>query len=153
MALEITTHEEYESATVYEFNDSAVYIPAGVTDQVGVEVEDDHEAVRAADAVSRETPNGVVIFEDNGRSATDRAELWAGIHDLSRIDGPLRWREDMPNVAGRVRIPAVVVAEGTAAMAAFLACYGFENEEIGDALGVGARTVSQYISDFRKGER
>jgi predicted transcriptional regulator len=52
-----------------------------------------------------------------------------------------------------VEIPAVVAAEGTVAMAAYLATHGFENNEVGDALGVGSRTVSQYISDFRKGER
>lgn len=31
-------------------------------------------------------------------------------------------------------------------MAAYLATHGFENQEIADALGVGSRTVSQYIS-------
>ena len=35
-------------------------------------------------------------------------------------------------------------------MAAFITCYGFSNAEIGDALGVGSRTVSQYIIDFGK---
>ena len=54
---------------------------------------------------------------------------------------------------GRVGIPAVVAAGGTAAMAAFLATHGFANDETGDAPGVGSRTVSQYTSDFRKGER
>jgi predicted transcriptional regulator len=52
-----------------------------------------------------------------------------------------------------VGIPELIAAEGTAAMAAYLATHGFENNEIADALGVGARTVSQYISDFRKGEQ
>jgi hypothetical protein len=153
MALEITTHDEYESGTVYEFNGKAVYVPADVTDLVGVDLEDDHDAVRAADAVHRETPRSIVLFEDTGRSATDRAELWAALNELDRVDEPLRWREDVPDETDRVRIPAVVAAEGTAAMASFLACYGFDNGEIGGALDVGSRTVSQYISDFRKGER
>jgi len=153
MVLKITAHEEYESGTVYEFNDSAVYVPAGVTDRVGVDLKDDHDAVRAAGSVHRETPRSIVQFEENGRSPINRAELWAALNELSRVDEPLDWRADIPDEAGRVRIPAIVASEGTAAMAAFLACYGFKNEEIGEALGVGSRTVSQYISDFRKGER
>lgn len=46
----------------------------------------------------------------------------------------------------------MIAAEGTAAMAVYLATHGFENDEIADELGVGNRTVSQYISDFLKGE-
>jgi hypothetical protein len=38
-------------------------------------------------------------------------------------------------------------------MAVFLATHGFKNSEVGDAPAVGSRTVSQYISDFRKGQR
>jgi len=76
MALEITTHEEYESGTVYEFNGDAVYVPAGVTERVDIDIEDDHDAVRAVGSVHRETPSSIVSFEDNSRSAIDRAELW-----------------------------------------------------------------------------
>jgi predicted transcriptional regulator len=47
----------------------------------------------------------------------------------------------------------VIAAEGTAAMAAYLATHRFANDEIATALGVGSRTVSQYLSDFKKGER
>ena len=63
------------------------------------------------------------------------------------------WRPTTHDVCWRVGIPAVIATEGTAAMAAYLATHGFENGEIADAVGVGSRTVSQYISDFRKGER
>jgi DNA-directed RNA polymerase specialized sigma24 family protein len=153
MSLEITTHKEYDTGTIYKFNGKAVFVPAGVTDQVGVDLEDDHEAVRAADGLHRETPGSVVVFENNGRSATDRAELWAAIHELPSVEKSLVWRADIPDETSRIRIPVIVAAEGTAAMATFLACYGFSNSEIGDALDVGSRTVSQYISDFRKGER
>jgi len=31
--------------------------------------------------------------------------------------------------------------------------FGKSHQEIADALGVGRRTVSQYLSDFKKGER
>jgi len=88
-----------------------------------------------------------------GGDATERAELWAAIHDTIPLDDLLEWRETTTETCGRIRVPAVVAADGTAAMATFLATYGFENGEIADGLGVGARTVSQYISDFRKGER
>jgi len=153
MALEITTHEEYESGTVYEFNGDAVYVPTGVTEWVDIDLEDDRDAVRAVGSVHRETPRSIVQFEDNGRSAINRSELWATLNELNRVNEPLCWRADMPDEADRVRIPTIVASEGTAAMAAFLACYGFDNAEIGNALDVGSRTVSQYLSDFRKGER
>jgi predicted transcriptional regulator len=46
-----------------------------------------------------------------------------------------------------------VVSEGNAVLTAYLASYDFPNDEIANALGVGSRTVSQYLSDFKKGER
>ena len=153
MPPDVTRYSEFGNGIVYEFRKQAVYVPAGVIDQVGVDAEDEVDAVRAADAVHRETPPGVVVFETDGRDATDRAELWAAIHDAVPLDEPLEWREPPAETCGRIRVPAVVAAAGTAAMATFLASYGFENGEIADGLGVGTRTVSQYISDFQKGER
>lgn len=137
-ALEITTHEEYNTGTVYESKNNTVFVPVGVVGQVGSDLKDDHDAVRAAAAVRRETPTGVVVFNDNGWFATNRAELWAAVNDLDVVDEyePLLWRAGMPDEAARVRIPATVAAEGTAAMAAFLACYRFSNSDIGDALGL-----------------
>jgi len=54
---------------------------------------------------------------------------------------------------GHARIPVGVAVAGTAAMAAYLAVHGLSNDEIGEYLDVGSRTISQYISDFQKGER
>jgi hypothetical protein len=153
MPPDVTRYSEFESGTVYEFREQAVYVPAGVIDQVGVDAEDEVEAVRAADAVHRETPPGVVSFESAGRDATERAELWAAIHDVIELDEPLEWHPAISDDCRQVRIPAIVAADGKAAMATFLGSYGFENGEIADSLGVGSRTISQYISDFQKGER
>jgi hypothetical protein len=153
MSPEVTLHKEFDSGAVYELKNNAVFVPLGLADRVGSEVEDDEEAVYAAVSLHNDTPDGVVRFESNGRSATDRASLWAAIHDLVGIEDPLQWNEVATSDCSRVRIPALVAADGKAAMATFLAVYGFDNNEIGDALGVGSRTVSQYISDFQKGER
>ncbi|MHC3382111.1 hypothetical protein [Haloarcula sp. H-GB5] len=116
----------------------------------------DEEAVRAATGLNRETPPGAVVFEDTEDSARDAetyAQLWAVIVETVRLEKPLEWRLTTHDECWQVGIPAVIVAEGTAAMAAYLVTQDFENQEIADALGVGGRTVSQYISDFRKGER
>lgn len=56
MTLEITTHEEHKSGIVYEFNGNAVYAPASATERVNINLEDDHDAVRAVGSVHRETP-------------------------------------------------------------------------------------------------
>jgi hypothetical protein len=54
----------------------------------------------------------------------------------------IEWRPTTHDECWRVRNPAVIAAEGTAAMVAYLATQGFENQEVADALGVGSRTVS-----------
>jgi DNA-binding NarL/FixJ family response regulator len=51
------------------------------------------------------------------------------------------------------RVPVAIVAEGKAAVAAYLASHGLGNTEIAEYLDVGSRTVAQYISDLQKGER
>jgi len=153
MVPEITLHRQYESGSIYEFRDKAVFVPAGVTEQVEVDIETDENAVLAADSPHRDTPDGVVGFEDDGRNTLTRAELWAIIHDRIDVTEPLKWHEPLSDDCERTRIPVIVAADRKAMMAAFLASYGFENDEIGNALGVGQRTVVQYISDFKKGER
>ncbi len=153
MPPEIKVHEGFDSGTVYKFRGNAVFVPAGIVEQIGTNIESEEDAVWAADSPHQDTPLGTVVFEGNGREATDRAALWATIHERVGIEPPLAWRESGSDPCERVRVPAVVAADGHAAMAAFLACYGFDNGEIANAIGVGQRTVSQYISDFRKGER
>ena len=67
------------------------------------------------------------------RSAVVQWEQWAGGEEN------LSWTAE--------------TAEGTTAIAVYLAIHGFENDEIARALGVGSRAVLQHISDFQKGER
>lgn len=156
MGSDIELTAEFERGRIYEYRGSFVYVPSGTIDRVSVDVGSDEEAVRAAVGVNWETPPGVVAFEeteDGARDAETYAQLWAAIVDTVGLEDVLEWRPTTHDQCWRVGIPAVITAEGTAAMAAYLATQGFENGEIADALGVGSRTVSQYLSDFKKGER
>jgi hypothetical protein len=156
MGSDIELTAEFERGRIYDYRSSFVYVPSGTTDRVSVDVGSDEEAVRAAVGVNWETSPGVVAFEeteDGARDAESYAQLWAALVDAVALEDVLEWRPTTHDECWRVGIPAVIAAEGTAAMAAYLATHGFNNGEIADALGVGSRTVSQYISDFRKGER
>jgi hypothetical protein len=155
MVVDIELQDDLAEGSIYEFRGAFVYVPSRTSDRVDVDVESVEEVVRAATGLNRETPSGVVVFEDTdgARDTETYAQLWAAIVEAVALDEPLEWRPTMHEECWRVGIPAVIAAEGTAAMAAYLATQGFENAEIADALGVGSRTVSQYISDFRKGER
>ena len=156
MGPDITFTDEFEQGRIYKYRGSMVYVPNKTTDQIGVDVGNDEEAVRAAVGLNRETPSGVVVFEerdDSVRDAETRAQLWAAIVDTVLFLDVLEWRPTTHEKCWQVEIPAVIAAEGKAAIAAYLATQQFENDDIAGVLGVGSRTVSQYISDFRKGER
>lgn len=86
------------------------------------------------------------------RGLLDRATLLVVLFD--RV-GHLEFRHDdvVRDTPETARIPVLVVAEGKAATACYLAVHGLSNSEIADNLDVVPRTVSQYISDFRKGGR
>jgi hypothetical protein len=153
MEPEVSIHREYDSGIVYEFRGRAVFIPAGLTEQVGIDLETHKEAVRAAASPSQPIPPGVAIFQDNDRDASTRADLWASVQERIDMELPLEWTEGVSDDCRRVRVPVSVAADGKAVIAAYLASHDFPNSEIADALGVGSRTVSQYLSDFKKGER
>jgi DNA-binding NarL/FixJ family response regulator len=78
------------------------------------------------------------------------ATLVAHLHE--RTDG---WEYSHKDVTGdkNPRVPVAIVAEGKAAVAAYLAAHGLANTEIAEYLDVGSRTVAQYITDFKQGER
>lgn len=154
MGPDIELTSEHEQGRIYEYRSFAVYVPNGTTARIGANITDENDAVRAAAGVNQETPPGVIAFENNGaRSAETYAQLWAAIVDSVDIEDILEWRPTVHDECWRVGIPAVIAAEGTAAMASYLATHGFTNSEIADTLDVGSRTVSQYISDFKIGER
>jgi len=156
MGPDIRFTDEFEQGRIYEYRNSIVYVPHDATDQIGAHVDTDKEAVRAAVGLNRDTPPGVVVFEKSDSSVRDaetRAQLWAAIVDTVMFLDVLEWRPTTHERCWEVEIPVVIAAEGKAAMAAYLATHGFGNDDIAGVLGVGNRTVSQYISDFRKGER
>lgn len=153
MVPDIELTDEFEDGRIYTFLGSVVYVPTGTPDRVGSDVDSDQEAVRAAEGLNRKTPFGVAVFEDGVWDADTRARLWAKISDAVALDEPLEWTQPTVDDVRRACVPAVVVAEGRATVAAYLATLNFSVSEIASALDVGNRTVSQYITDFRKGER
>ncbi len=143
----LNIHTETENGTVYSNSSVAVYVHSSV--------DDPGEAVQQAAKISSDIPKGTVRIDppdDTSRSHVDRATLLALLID--RV-GLIDFRHDdvLRKSADTARIPVIVAAEGTAAIACYLAVHGLDNGEIADLLGVGDRTVSQYLSDFKKGER
>lgn len=141
--MEIAT--EYESGYVYSFDHCEVY--------VSKEADDPEAVAQQANSINQSLPAAATRLEsDSGgsRSASERAHLLARLQD--RSDG---WRFDHLDVSDdkHPRVPAALVAAGKASVAAYLAVQGLDNTEIGVVLDVGDRTVSQYISDFKSGER
>lgn len=133
---------EYESGTVHEFSDCAVFVVGDV---------DDATVQQAADP-GLSVPDGCARIESSrsdARGATERAELLALLSD--RVGEFEFQHTDVSD--DHARIPVGIAVAGTAPIAAYLAVHGLSNGEIGGYLDVGPRTVSQYISDFRKGSR
>lgn len=144
--MKLTT--EYESGIVYNFDACSVFVSADIDDP-------DDAAERARSLSGESHPDGVARLEsdsDDLRSSTQRAELLALLRD--RTGG---WTFDHTDVVSKEtehpRVPVAVAAGGKALVAAYLAVHGLDNGEIASYLGVGSRTISQYITDFKQGER
>lgn len=137
-----------KSGTVYSSSKVSVFIPSDL------ELTDE-EAFRQARSLNFDTPSRVVRLDDHpmgARNRTDRAALLAILYEkVGEFD--FRFDDVSTENPELARIPILVVAEGRAAIACYLAVYGLSNDQIADLLGVGSRTVSQYISDLKKGER
>ena len=137
-----------ESGTVYSSSKVSVFIP----DNFDLA---DEDAFRQARNINLSTPDGVVRLDNQSseaRKRSDRAALLAMLYDqLGEFD--FRFDDVSTNNLEIARIPIQVVADGKAAVACYLAVHGLSNDQIADLLDVGSRTVSQYISDFQKGER
>ena len=153
MGAKVTLDRQYGSGSVYEFRGRAVFVPTHLTNQVGIDFETHEEAVRAATSPIQPIPPGIAVFREGDRDTLNRATFWASVQDRIDLQPPLEWTEAVSDDCQKVRIPVVVASEGKAAIAAYLASHDFPNNEIADALGVGSRTVSQYLSDFKKGDR
>lgn len=139
---------EYDSGTVYDILDK----PGTVF--VAASVEDHQTSIIRTRSPNHPVEDGVVVFRNEcGRDLLDCAELWAELHDRLDLENGLQYRHNINEDCRRARVPAVIAALGKPPIAAFLAAHGFSNNEIAGALDVGSRTVSQYISDFKTGER
>ena len=138
----------YESGTVYNFSNCSVYVPT--------DVDDPDEAANQAKTLNQPEDEVTRLESDRGdlRSSSERIELLALLRDRSD-DWHFEHKDvsDHPETPEHPRVPVGLVAEGKASVAAYLAVAGLDNDEIADWLDVGRRTVSQYITDFKQGER
>lgn len=137
-----------ESGTVYSSSKVSVFIP----DDLELS---DEEAFRRARNINLDTPDEVVRLDDQvseARNRPDRAALLAMLYDQV---GEFNFRHDDVAVTDPedARIPVQIAVHGRAATACYFAVHGLSNDQIAESFGVGSRTISQYISDFQKGER
>lgn len=133
----------YDSGTVYNYSSCSVFVPP--------EIENPDDVAERAKSLNQSTDDAIRLESDRDdlRSSSDRAELLALLQD--RVGG---WSYEHTDVGPQhPRVPVALVAEGKATVAAYLAVAGLDNDEIADLLDVGRRTVSQYITDFKQGER
>jgi len=134
--------------TVYSSSKVSVFIPGDLNLS-------DEDAFRQARNINLDTPDGVVRLDDQSseaRSRIDRAALLAMLYDqIGEFD--FQYDDVETNNPELARIPVQIAVGGMAAVACYLAVHGLSNDQIADLLNVGSRTVSQYISDFQKGER
>jgi hypothetical protein len=87
---------------------------------------------------------------------TDQVDLIRSLDD--RLT-PYGFEMDPENYSGvgvyarETRIPVRIAGEGKAVMAAYLVAHGHSQSSVSSALDVAESTISQYVSDFRKGRR
>lgn len=139
---------ETETGIVYRISDVAVYVHKERVDDV-------ETAASNASMLNADTPDGAVrlpTIPNTPRSPAARAELLAVL-----IDRVGYFESSAGDVSVKspysACVPVQVARDGTAAIACYLAVNGLDNGEIAELLDVGSRTVSQYLSDFRKGDR
>ncbi len=137
-----------KSGTVYSSSKVSVFIP----DDLDLSNED---ALRQARKINLDTPDGVVRLDDQsseGRSRSERAALLAVLYKrVGEFD--FRFDDVTTSSPENARIPVPVAIGGKASVACYLAVHGLSNNQIANLLDVGSRTISQYISDLKKGER
>lgn len=142
-----TKIESNGAGTIYQSGPSYVWVP--------------YEADEPDDEVFRATTHGktpdyedTVAFAGNvggrNRDVKQRAVLWS---ELQRRFNCKYDRENEKMLTRDATVPVKVAAAGNAAIAAYLAAHDRPTDRIANVLDVGERTVSQYITDFKKGER
>lgn len=141
--------DEMGSGAVVSGSTVTVY----VSNQVGLPAE---EAARRTKAMHEERPEGAVPIEASDSAARDhpdRARLLALVDDGVGGGLDVELTDADPDEPETARIPVQVACAGKPLIAGYLAVHGLSNPEIADLLNVGDRTVSQYISDIKAGER
>ena len=136
---------EYDSCTVYRFRGCSVV--------VGNSADDPEDAASAASNPNRTTPSAATRLDSSSADARSHSEMATLVaHLYERTDG---WEYSHKDVTAdkNPRVPVAIVAEGKAAVAAYLAAHGLGNAKIARYLDVGNQTVAQYISDFQKADR
>jgi DNA-binding NarL/FixJ family response regulator len=136
---------DYDTCTVYRFRSCSVVVDSSADD-----IED---VASAASNPNRTTPSAATRLDSSttdARSHSKMATLVAHLHE--RTDG---WEYSHKDVTAdkNPRVPVAIVAEGKAAVAAYLAAHSLANTDIAEYLDVSSQTVAQYISDFQKSER
>jgi hypothetical protein len=124
-----------------------------VSDQVEISVE---EAAKRAKQMHQSPPEGTVPIEEQDSAARDheeRARLLGLVDDGVGGGLDVELTDVNRSEPETARIPVQVAAAGKPWIAAYLAVHGLANPEIADLLDVGDRTVSQYISDIKSGDR
>jgi hypothetical protein len=98
----------------------------------------------------------VIVWEKGftGSDAETRGQVWAKLMADSGYGGVPFARElfegDVPKDP---RVPLSIAQEGKARIAAWLFCHNVSYLKISHRLDVGERTVKQYVSDVKRGER
>ena len=133
---------------LYETNEKIVNEGAA-GEELQVEYTDGSKVMRKGSRECEYNPAGgdSIVFkegvDDRSRSHIRKAISYAELEHRSNID-----------IEDDTQVPISIAAEGRPTIASYL--YGVEGLEIGEIaehLGVSPRTVSQYLTDFRKGKR
>jgi len=134
-----------KSGRVIEYRHTFYWVPDGVND----------ENLHCGDELEHDPTVGETVEIDNFHNE-EKAEAWAKLQELGAsyedrpvpsFDGPTATDTEHETV------PVVVAKEGKAKIAAYLYCRGHSKLAISHAINVSERTVNQYISDVRRGER
>lgn len=140
----MTDTTEYAAGTTFEFSECSVYVS---------NKEDSEELAIQARRLSQGTPDATIRLDqhqDRARSHTARIEFLALLRDRVKFE----FKHSDTDLSNKTaRIPAPIVAAGKAPCAAYLVTHGFSNQDIAELFNVSPRTISQYLTDFRKDQR
>lgn len=147
--------EQFEETTVIECGRYVFTTPEGV---------DPEQAKQRVRRHYQERDLSVEDLEEHGYAkfkAQEFAECFARLQELGKIhehrpvpsESLIDRDIGATDTPSEIEIPLIVAREGTAKIAAYLRASGIRRSNISHHLGVSERTVKQYLSDVRRGER